>query len=398
MIPEIRKVFNEQFTADKYHSYLSYINKKVHDAVDFRIAETPIFIDRNFKNELLASGNAICAQITTPEFIDKSKSAIPLENKLPGENAHPNCLVLDFAIALEDNGNIAPKLIELQGFPSLFAFEILQDEALRKNFTIPAQFSCYLNDYTPSSYIKHLKQIVCGVNGAHTVLLELLPHQQKTRADFYYTENILGVPIVCVSEISVIGDHLFYTQDGVTKKIDRIYNRVVFDELAKQSQPIQDKWNLLKQPLAIEWVTHPNHFFRISKYAIPLLHNDAIPATKYLHKAQPLPLDLENYVLKPLFSFAGKGVIIDVEQKDIDSISDPQNWILQQKVQYAPVITTPDGSAKAEIRLFYFWDALKEKYVATNNLTRLSKGKMIGVNYNQTATWVGGSLAYFEKD
>jgi hypothetical protein len=66
-------------------------------------------------------------------------------------------------------------------------------------------------------------------------------------------------------------------------------------------------------------------------------------------------------------------------------------------VHYAPVIETPSGPSKAEIRLFYFWDKTLQQYIATNNLTRISKGAMIGVSYNDTATWIGGSISYFEQ-
>src|SRR5690606_9147152 len=108
-------------------------------------------------------------------------------------------------------------------------------------------------------------------------------------------------------------------------------------------------------------------------------------------------LNLDEYVLKPLFSFAVMGVIIDVKQEDIDQIKDPENWILQKKVVYDDVIETPDGPAKAEIRIFYFWKEEWERPVAVHNLARLSKGKMIGTRYNHDKTWVGGTIAYFEK-
>jgi hypothetical protein len=110
-----------------------------------------------------------------------------------------------------------------------------------------------------------------------------------------------------------------------------------------------------------------------------------------------LPTDLENYVLKPLFSFAGQGVVIDIQPADLSAIKDPENWVLQRKVKYADVIETPNGAAKAEIRIFYFWKDGDARPIATNNLARLSKGKMIGVRYNNGKDWVGGSQAYFEQ-
>ena len=109
------------------------------------------------------------------------------------------------------------------------------------------------------------------------------------------------------------------------------------------------------------------------------------------------PSTLGDYVLKPLFSFAGQGVVIDVTPEDIAAVEDPQNWILQRKVTYADVIKTPNEPAKAEIRIFYFWPKGAERPIATCNLTRISKGKMIGVRYNADKDWVGGSIAYFEE-
>ena len=89
--------------------------------------------------------------------------------------------------------------------------------------------------------------------------------------------------------------------------------------------------------------------------------------------------------------------MLDLTSNSIHAINDPENWILQKKVTYAAAIETPSGPSKAEIRLFYFWDSTMNRYVATNNLTRISKGPMIGVSYNNTATWIGGSISYFEQ-
>ncbi len=397
MIPDLRKTFNNSFTQAKYESYLSFIENAIPDSIQFRIAETPIFVGIDFTKKLLAAGDSICSQLLSPQFKVLTEHAIPENAITPNETSHPNCIVMDFAIAIDNNNNIIPKLIELQGFPSLFGFEVLQDDAIQSVFDIPENFSCYLNGYTRADYIKHLELMIKGNQNKHTILLEILPHQQKTKVDFYFTDKLISLPIVCITELILEDGNLYYIRDGIKHKIERIYNRVVIDELEKQSPAIQAKGALIKQATNVEWVTHPHHFFRISKYCIPFLKQESVPFTQFLNKITEIPKDLSGYVIKPLFSFAGQGVIIDIQDGDIDAIKYPEHWIIQEKVQYAPVIETPTGNAKAEIRLFYFWDAAKGKYIAVNNLTRLSKGKMIGVNYNQTATWVGGSLAYFEK-
>ena len=397
MIPFYRKQFNEAFSETKYQEYLNYINALYPNSVGFRIAETPIFLPVAFKNQLLEVGEYVCSQIVATDFIAKTEKSLANTRCTPNEKGLPECIVMDFAIAHNAQNQIAPALIELQGFPSLFAFEVLQDEALRSNYTIPENLSPYLNGYTKDQYLSHLSRIIKGEQREHTVLLELLPEQQKTRIDFYCTNQYLDIPTVCITEIIKKGKELFYERDGVAIKINRIYNRVVTDELKNQSEEIKEKAGFLYADLDVSWVTHPHHFFRISKYLLPYLHHHCIPKTQFVDQIQSIPTDLEKYILKPLFSFAGQGVIIDIQSSDFVSITDPENWILQEKVNYAPCIETPDGFAKAEIRVFYFWDRPTQKYIATLNLCRLSKGKMIGVNYNQTATWVGGSLAYFEK-
>jgi hypothetical protein len=398
MIAAIRNKFNQHFTEEKYQQMQADIEKDFPNTIEFRLAETPVFIDAATKHRLLTAGDEICSFITSAHFAAQTEQSFQHVLTPPNEAALSECIVMDFAICKDENNNTVPKLIELQGFPSLFGFEWLHDKAFRKNFEIPAGYSPYLNGYDDKKYITHLTTIIKGNGNKHTVLLELYPHEQKTKIDFYITQQILDIPIVCLSEIFVIENELFYNREGVEHKIERIYNRIVWDELNKQSELFQAKGKLLLENLDIEWVTHPNHFYRISKYTIPYLSSSAVPHTQFLSAINTMPNDLAHYVLKPLFSFAGQGVIIDVTANDIATIKDPAYWILQEKVNYAPLIETPTGPAKTEIRLFYFLDKEANKYIATLNLARLSKGKMIGVSYNANATWVGGSLAYFEID
>lgn len=397
MIPFYRKQFNVEFNENKYQEYLNYFNHLYPNAVNFRIAETPVFISEKFKTQLLEVGDYVCSQIVAADFISKTEKSLANTRNTPNEKGLPECIVMDFAIAHNDQNEIVPALIELQGFPSLFAFEVLQDEALRNTYTIPENVTPYLNGYTKEKYLRHLSTIIKGEQGEHTVLLELLPNQQKTRVDFYCTQHYLNIPIVCITEIFKKRNSLYYQREGIDIKIDRIYNRIVADELKNQPEEIKEKAAVLYSELDVNWVTHPNHFFRISKYLLPFLHHNSVPKTQFVDQIKSIPTHLEKYILKPLFSFAGQGVIIDVQTSDFASITDPANWIMQEKVTYSPCVETPDGFAKAEIRLFYFWDKPKQKYIATLNLSRLSKGKMIGVNYNQTANWVGGTIAYFEN-
>ena len=422
MIASIRQKFNAAFTEEAYQNYLAFLNTPFPGALDFSVAETPIFIDKNFTEKLLSTGDYVNQVIQSNSFKSITEPSLKNVPLFPNESALPQCIVMDFALAMNEHNELVPALIELQGFPSLFAYEILQDECLRKTYTIPEGYSPYLNGYTKEKYMLHLETILKADrfidykmnldtnnrnvsdstkdtlkhSNKHTVLLEILPHQQKTRIDFYCTEKYFNIPIVCITEIFVEENHLFYEKAGKKIKIDRIYNRIVLDELKNQTKEIQDKGALLWSNLDIEWVSHPHHFFRISKFLLPFLKHTYIPKAQFLDQLTETPTALDKYILKPLFSFAGQGVMIDISADDISNIKDPSAWILQEKVEYANCIDTPTGPAKAELRLFYFWDESKQRYIATMNLTRLSKGKMIGVNYNKTATWVGGSLAYFE--
>jgi hypothetical protein len=401
MIPAIRAAFNAQFTEKRYQEYLTILNTPFKDAIPFRISETPVFIPATFKEQLLEAGDAICAFINDPAFPTKTDQAIPKGLHIPNEQPFPDCLVIDFAIAEGKDGIPVPQLIELQGFPSLFAFELLQKTALETAYSLPEGFSPFLNGYNNHTYTQFLKETLLGVPEKHTILLEINPYEQKTKIDLLLTEVLFPIPLVCLSEIYLNGNQLYYKKEGVEYKVERIYNRVVYDELMQQNESMIAQFNLLQQATGIEWVNHPNHFFRISKYLLPLLNHAAIPEAFYLKdwstNKSILNWPLTDYICKPLFSFGGQGVMLDLTMEALEKIQDPQNWILQKKVHYAPVIETPSGPSKAEIRLFYFWDKSLQQYIATNNLTRISKGAMIGVSYNDTATWIGGSISYFEQ-
>jgi hypothetical protein len=398
MVPSIRKHFNDRFTEEKYKIYLSELNSKHPGAIQFRVAETPVFVDHVFKNKILSACESIVDVITQYNFNTLSSHAIPDEVRVPNENAHTHFIAFDFGICENEQGEREPQLIEMQGFPTLFAYQVWQDEVTRKHFDIPPGYSTYLNGHTSETYCQLLREVILGDHAPENViLLEILPHQQKTRIDFYCTTDYVGIPVVCLTELIQEGKQLFYLKDGQKTAIKRIYNRIIFDDLQQQSPEIQEKGKLLLTDLDVEWVPHPNWFYRISKYTLPFIDHPYVPKTWFLNEIKELPADLENYVLKPLFSFAGQGVVIDVTKADIDKVMDRHNWILQRKVKYADVIPTPDVPAKVEIRIFYFWKEGEARPVATNNLARLSKGKMIGVRYNKDKEWVGGSLVYFEE-
>jgi hypothetical protein len=368
-------------------------------AIEFRVAETPVFVSKDFTTKMLDACESIVDVITDPAFDEMVKNAIPQNTHVPGNSSHSHFIAFDFGICINEQGEYEPQLIEMQGFPTLFAYEVLLDDIFRIHFPVPDSFSCYLGGYNKETYLGLLKEIIVGnENPENVILLEIFPHQQKTRIDFYCTQDYLGIKPVCLTELIKEGKKLFYLNSaGKKTQVKRIYNRIIFDDLQQQTTEVQEKGKILFEPLDVEWVPHPNWFYKISKYTLPFIHHPYVPKTFFLNEVKQVPADLENYVLKPLFSFAGQGVVIDVTPDDIDKVKDPENWILQRKVTYANVIETPDIPAKAEIRIFYFWKEGAGRPVPANNLARLSKGKMIGVRYNKDKEWVGGSFCYFEK-
>ena len=397
MIPELRVKYNNNFTEKKYQNFLKDLDSKHPGAIAFRVAETPVFVPKNFTEKMIDACESIVDLIISPGFKELTERAIPGAENVPGENDHPDFIVFDFGICENEDGELEPQLVEMQGFASLFAFQTYYSEVVQNHFDIPPNFSNYLNGYDKTSYLKLLNEIIVGKhNPENVILLEIKPHEQKTRIDFYCTQDYLKIPIVCLTDLITEGRQLFYEKDGKKIQVKRIFNRVIFDELLHAKDALGDVVDLT-QPLDVEWVPHPNWFYRISKFTLPLVRHPYVPKTFYLNEVTQIPADLDKYVLKPLFSFAGQGVIIDVTQKDIEDVTDPENWILQRKVKYADVIKTPDVPAKAEIRLFYFWENGKERPIAVHNLARLSKGQMIGVRYNADKDWVGGSGAFFEK-
>jgi len=394
MQPELRQSFNEQFSQESYQKYLDAIKKLAPNQLDFRVAETPVFIPADLKNKMLQAGEDIIDTLTNEHFKLITESSIPDFLYIPGENEFPEMMVFDFGICRNKNGDYEPQLIEIQGFPSLFCFEYFSDVILKNQFLIPENYSSYLNNYNSETYIELLKDIILDKeNPEHVILLELFPEQQKTRIDFACTEKLLGIKTVCLTQLIAEGKELFYLHKGVKTKIKRIFNRIIFDDLPKQN--LKNVINL-NQEFDVQWIPHPNWYYRISKFALPFIESEFVPQTFFLNEITT-PLPLEEYVLKPLYYYAGMGVVIDVTQEIIDKIPDPENWILQQKVNYADVIKTTDGPAKLEVRLFYFKKKEWLRPKAVHNLARLSKGKMIGTRYNEGKTWVGGTIAYFEE-
>jgi hypothetical protein len=396
MDPELRAQFNAAFTPEKYAAFLRCVNEGTRWPADFRVAETPIFLTREFTDEAVYAANKIAAQTQTKEFAKHAASAIPSGLEVPHESPHPEFLIVDFAICTEGD-RLVPRLIELQAFPSLFGFQFLLLGCMRKAYAaIPRNWTSSFGGIKDEAYIDILRRtIVAGAKAENVILLEIEPEKQKTRIDFSCTESLLGVRPVCLTNVTKRGRQLFYQRDGREVRIERIYNRVIFDELMRRRD-----LNLtfrFQEDLEITWVVHPNWYYRISKHSLPFLQTEhTSPA--YFADEFPAAEKPSDYVLKPLYSFAGLGVDMEPTREKIAALKKPHEWILQQKVNYAAFVATPDGpKSKAEIRMMFVWSE-KGEPILVNNLVRMSQGKMMGVDFNKDRTWVGSSIALHRAD
>jgi len=396
MHPDLRARFNADFTPEKYATLLRCVNQTEKWPADFRISETPVFLTREFTNEVVRAAHEIVALTRTLEFARHAEDAIPEGLEVPRESAHPNFLVVDFAICAEGD-RLVPRLIELQAFPSLFGFQLLLLHCVRKAYpVIPRNWTSSFGGIKDEAYLDLLRRtIIADSTQENVILLEIEPEKQKTRIDFAATETLLGIRPVCVTKITKRGRKLFYDRDGCEVRIERIYNRVIFDELI--GRPDLNLPFRFQDDLDVTWVGHPNWYFRISKHSLPFLKTEHT-APAFFADEFPADENIDNYVLKPLYSFAGHGVEMEPTREKISALKNPHEWILQRKVDYAAFVPTLDGQkSKAEIRMMFVWPDGDRDPTLVNNLVRMSQGKMMGVDFNVDRTWVGASIALHEE-
>ena len=396
MDPQLRSTFNADFTPEKYAALLRCVNETEKWPADFRISESPIFLTREFSDEAQHAVKKIIDLTRTPEFTRHAQNAIPKGLEVPNETAHPNFFVVDFAICREGD-RFVPRLIELQAFPSLFGFQFLLLGCMRKAYpAIPRNWTSSFGGIKDEAYLELLRRTIIGdANPENVILLEIEPEKQKTRVDFACTETLLGIRSVCLTKIKRRGRQLFYERDGREVRVDRIYNRVIFDELIRR--PGLDLSFRFQDDLDVKWIGHPNWYFRISKHSLPFLKTEHTSPAFF---ADEFPSDekIDDYVLKPLYSFAGLGVDMEPTREKLSALEKPHEWILQKKVNYAAFVPTVDGpKSKAELRMMCIWPENDREPTLVNNLVRMSQGKMMGVDFNKDKTWVGSNIALHES-
>lgn len=386
----LQRIFNQSvFTPQKYNDIDRALTDKLGPR-SVRLCETPVFFNAAFHDQMIAMGTEILKEAMKPETLAKVDRFIAPDWRMPGDIGLPVMACVDFAIAEDGAGNLTPKLIELQGVSSVYAFQADMSDAYSASYGLDDYVSFLPGGQTKAAYERHLEETVLG--GHHprnVILLEIDPWQQKTSIDFEAFRQRLGIAIVGVDEVIKKGDKIYYLDNGVETEIKRIYNRVIPEELSRYQGRGKMAFSFTDK-LDVEWVPHPAWSFLISKCSMPYLTHSAVPEARFLNDGKPLPQDLENYVLKPLLAFAGAGVKVDVTLPDIEAIPADRrgDYMLQKKVEYSPFLEAPDGTrSKAEIRIMYLMEG--NEFKPSILFARISRSKMMNVGFNKTDKWVG---------
>jgi hypothetical protein len=392
LISSLRQAFNERWTEVHYRDFINRLEMRTGATLGFPLSETPCFLPRPLMTSLSETGLDLVHQILdNPDAMAAADAVVPERFRGDGAEAVPTFLQVDFGLVRGTDGSIQPKLVELQAFASLYGFQLAMAEAYRDAFALPASPQPYLDDLDSATYQALVAKAITGDHDPHeVVLMEIEPHAQKTWPDFVVTEQLWGVRAIDVSEVQREGRRLYYRRDGRLTQIKRVYNRVIPDELERKRIQLPFGYG---DPLEVEWAGHPAWYFRISKFSIPWLRHPSVPETRFLDGIESLPVDRERYLLKPLFSFAGGGIIFAPTDAQIAAIprDERKNYILQERIDFTPVIDTPEGPTQVEIRIMYVRDPVTSRLRPVLPLLRMGRGKMMGVDHNKGLRWVGAS-------
>lgn len=400
MLEPYRGQFNANFTEARYDHLRCELDRKTRTAITFQISETPCFFEKATLHHLVALGQELTEQLLgNAEYLVASSAVIPDRYRVPGEDTRPHFMTVDFGFVRANDGSLQPMLVELQAFPSIFGFQELLSQQYVTSFELPSNLRWRFDGRTEAQYWELLREVIVGNHDAeNVVLMEVAPERQKTLSDFHVFEDRLGIAIVDISTVRFQGDQLFYERDGGKVPIRRIFNRAIVDEMERDRvTPGFD----YREPFHVEWAGHPNWYFRISKFSLPWLKHPAVPRAVFLDQwmADPesLALPPDRLLLKPLYSYAGKGIQFAPTMEELHAIAPDtrRNYLLQERVNFEPVIRTPLGMTQAEIRIMYVRRDGEREFLPMSTLARLGRGKMMGVDHNRDQRWVGGSVAFF---
>ena len=400
MLEPFRSRFNEQqFSAERYSLLKARLEQRVRTEVEFRVCETPCFFPRALMERMEEIGRVLTHQLVDcPEYMRRSNAAVPDEFRIPNDNPRPNFMTVDFGLVRDAAGELRPKLVELQAFPSVYGYQQVLTEEYLRTYELGDGFDSYFGGMGDREYWEVLgRTILNGHDPEQVVLTEVEPETQKTRPDFNVYADRLGVRTVDIATLKKEGRRLFYLRDGVWTPIRRIYNRAIVDEMVRrQIRPAFD----YRDELEVEWAGQPNWYFRISKFSLPWLEHESVPRAVFLDDwfrgdRRGLPEDRGEILLKPLYSFAGKGIQFAPTDADLRAIPEGERglYLLQERMHFEPVIRTPHGLTQAEVRIMYCWPEGAGEMIPMTCLVRLGRGLMMGVDQNRNQEWVGGSSA-----
>ena len=392
MIPALRQQFNANYTPEKYQRLLKLLEERCGTPVMFRVCETACFLPKPLIDQMSEYGKELIQQLNSIEYRKASSAAIPDQFRVPRETNQPLFVQVDFGLVRDQAGKLQPKLVELQGFPSLYAYQAMLSQSYREVFGLDPNLKYLLSGLDWESYKKLLQRaIVANHDPKHVILMEIDPLHQKTLPDFLLTEKLLGIKTVAITNVHKVGKFLFYENAGKRIPIMRIYNRAIVDEMVRKDLKLAFQ---LTDDVEVEWAGHPNWFFRMSKFSLPYLKHECVPRTWFLDRVEQMPQDLEHYVVKPLFSFAGLGVIINLTPQDLAAIPREQRsqYILQERMNFEPVVETPFGGNKIEVRVMYIW---QDELLPVMTIIRMGRGLMMGVDHNRNMEWVGSSSGFY---
>ncbi|HKE00693.1 MAG TPA: hypothetical protein VKE69_06765 [Planctomycetota bacterium] len=402
MRSDLRHAFNAAFTPELYRDVVRDVEKRLGCTFEFRVAETPVFLPDDLRARIERAAREVVAQLSEPRRIAAMESDLPARYATPRRDRLPGVAIVDFAIVRDENGELAPKVVELQGFPSLFGLTVVEADAWAARLAsmpgMPNSWSAYFSGLDRDAFLDLFRRSVVGRHRPEeVVLLDLDPPRQKTAPDFDATRLLLGVEAICPTTLVRESRRLLRRREGKLVPVRRVYHRVVFDELEKSGAKLPYRYD---EDLDVEWFPHPAWYFLWSKSSLPHLDHPSVPRTVRLSEMREAPDRLERYVLKPFHSFAGGGVNVEPTRRDLDAIPADRRsaWCLQEKVEYAPALVAADGGGvKVEVRTMFLRPDDEKELVLATNLCRLSRGKMHGVDFNKDFTWVGGSLAMWPR-
>ncbi|AEU37077.1 hypothetical protein [Granulicella mallensis] len=399
MIEPFRSDFNARFTQAKYAELLQRLNERTQTQIEFRVAETPCFFSSELMERMVHAGVELTSQLLgNVHYMRDSAATVPAAYRVPHEDAHPHFMAVDFGLVRDEWGRMQPKLVEMQAFPSLFGYQAELSRAYIEVYGLDRELRYFLGGLDETGYWSLLREVIVGRHDPRNVVLaEIAPEIQKTLPDFRVHEQRLGIKTVDVAKLIKQGKKLFYREEstGQLVPIHRIYNRVIVDELERKGIVLPFDY---RDELEVEWAGHPNWYFRVSKFSLPHLDHPTVPPAIFLDDwyagvgRDRLPEDRSEWVFKPLYSFAGKGIQFAPTDADLAAVPpvERHNYLLQQRMHFEPVIQTPEGPTQPEVRILYVWPEGKSM-VPMMSLVRMGRGLMMGVDHNRDRTWVGSS-------